>query len=89
MSNHLRNKIGLDVALEALWESWRDRRCFCPKCDRPARRGAFAKAIATIAKENAITLFFCAESGDRIDVRIDFLTRDHLYHTKHQSHNTY
>jgi hypothetical protein len=26
--------------------------------DRPASRGAFAKAIATVAKENAIGLFF-------------------------------
>jgi hypothetical protein len=39
-------------------ESWRDHRCFFLKCDRPARRRAFAKAIATIAKENAISLFF-------------------------------
>jgi hypothetical protein len=46
-------------------ESWRDRMFFL-KCDRPASRGAFAKAIATIAKENAIGLFFCAESGDRL-----------------------
>jgi hypothetical protein len=29
--------------------------------DRPASRGAFAKVIATIAKENAIALFFYAE----------------------------
>jgi hypothetical protein len=28
------------------------------RSDRPASRGAFAKAIATIAKENAISLFF-------------------------------
>jgi hypothetical protein len=41
-------------------ESWRDRMFFL-KCDRPASRGAFAKAIATIAKENAISLFFYAE----------------------------
>jgi hypothetical protein len=39
-------------------ESWRDHRCFFLKYDRPASRGAFAKAIATIAKENAISLFF-------------------------------
>jgi hypothetical protein len=37
-----RNKI----VLEALRESWYDRRCFFLKCDRPASRGAFAKAIA-------------------------------------------
>jgi hypothetical protein len=45
-SDHLCNKIGLDVALEALRESWCDRVCFFLKCDRPASRGAFAKAIA-------------------------------------------
>jgi hypothetical protein len=31
------------------------------RSDHPASRGAFAKAIAAIAKENAISLFFYAE----------------------------
>jgi hypothetical protein len=34
---------------------------FFLKCDRPARREAFAKAIATIAKENAMLCFSSAE----------------------------
>jgi hypothetical protein len=42
-------------------ESWRDRVCLFLMSDRPTSRGAFAKAIAPIAKENAISLFFCAE----------------------------
>jgi hypothetical protein len=38
-------------------ESWRDHLSLFLMSDRPASRGAFAKAIATIAKENAISLF--------------------------------
>jgi molybdopterin-guanine dinucleotide biosynthesis protein A len=45
-----------------------DHRCFFLKCDRPAIREAFAKAIAPIAKEKAIALFFYAELGDRLSL---------------------
>jgi hypothetical protein len=33
-SVHLRNKIGLEVALETLRESWRDRLSLFLNCDR-------------------------------------------------------
>jgi hypothetical protein len=56
--------------------------------DRPTSHNSFAKAIATIAKENAITLFFCAESGDHINLRMTVLARDSLCYEKIQSHNT-
>jgi hypothetical protein len=52
IGDRLYNKIGLDVALEILRESWCDRLSLFLKCDRPVSHGVFAKAIAAIVQEN-------------------------------------
>jgi hypothetical protein len=83
-----RTKVFLIIALLFSCTGLGDPRCLFLPSDRPASRRAFAKAIATIAKENAITLFFRAESGDHIDLRITVLTKDSFCREKIQSHNT-
>jgi hypothetical protein len=61
---------------------------FLPMGDRSTNHNSFAKAIATVAKENAISLFFLPELGDHINLRMTVLARDSLCYEKIQSHNT-
>jgi hypothetical protein len=58
IGDRLCKKIGLDIALETLRESWRDRLSLVLKGDRSISHSTFANAIATISKENAIALIF-------------------------------